>query len=89
MMLGGRETMPAFKKTTDLFNYFRRKAQEFGCNPRFDSKIDDIHAMNEKGSNGVPGCLCSVKFVPCPCGGALKQIEKNGECHCEIFVRKK
>lgn len=79
--------MSAFKKTTDLFDYFRRKAQEFGCNPCFDSKIADIHAMNEKGSNEVPGCLCSVKFRKCPCDGVEKQIEKNGECHCEIFRR--
>lgn len=79
--------MPAFTSITNLFDYFRREAQKLNCNPCFDSKIADIHAMNEKGSNGKPGCLCSIKFVPCPCGGALKQIEKDGECHCEIFRR--
>ncbi|MEN6293139.1 MAG: hypothetical protein ABFD07_14150 [Methanobacterium sp.] len=43
--------------------------------------------MNEKGTDGVPGCLCSIKFVGCPCKAAPAQIEKDGECHCEIFRR--
>lgn len=43
--------------------------------------------MNEKGRNGKPGCLCAVKYVPCPCNAAEKQIAKDGECHCEIFKK--
>lgn len=79
--------MAAFEFTTDLFDYFRHKAQDFGCNPCFDGKIGEIRAMNEKGKDGKPGCLCIIKYVPCPCGIAKKQIEEDGMCHCEIFER--
>jgi len=80
--------MVAFDKTIDLYSYFRQKAQELDCNPCFDDKQAEIEAMNEKGMNGVPGCLCSIKFVGCPCKAAPEQIENDGECHCEIFRRK-
>lgn len=80
--------MPAFPTLTELYSYFRQKAQEFNCNPCFDLKQAEIEEMNEKGANGVPGCLCAIKFVGCPCTAAEKQIEKDGMCHCEIFRRK-
>ncbi len=79
--------MSAFDKTTDLYNYFRHEARELNCNPCFDDKQAEIEAMNEKGTNGTPGCLCAVKFIACPCKGAAAQIEENGECHCGIFRR--
>lgn len=77
--------MPAFERTTDLYSYFRQNAQELNCNPCFDNKQTDIEAMNEKGRDGKPGCLCCAVFVACPCGGAKGQIERDGECHCGIF----
>ncbi len=79
--------MPAFYTVTELFNHFRRNAQALGCNPCFDSKIEEIEAMNEKGSNGVPACLCKTD-TGCPCKDAQKEIERDGECYCGIFRRK-
>lgn len=79
--------MPAFTSTTELFNYFRYHAQEFGCKLCFDDKQAEIEQMNERGSNGTPGCLCKVNS-PCPCKGAAKEIETDGMCYCEIFMRK-
>lgn len=79
--------MPAFDTTIDLFDYFRKKAQELNCNQCFDSKKAEIEEMNSKGSNGVPGCLCRMN-TPCPCKGVAKEIENGGSCYCEIFVRK-
>jgi ferredoxin-thioredoxin reductase catalytic subunit len=78
--------MPAFDSTSELFDYFRRKAQAFGCNPCFDSKIKELRAMNKKGSDGIPGCLCRVNTT-CPCGAAAIEIERDGSCYCEIFER--
>ncbi len=78
--------MPAFDKTTDLYSYFRQKAQEFNCNPCFDLKQAEIEEMNEKGANGVPGCLCRIN-TPCPCKRAANEIEESGSCYCEIFKK--
>jgi len=81
--------MPAFdsENETGLYNYFRYNAQQMNCNPCFDGKKDEIHAMNEKGSDGVPGCLCRSN-TPCPCKAAQKEIERDGMCYCEIFRRR-
>jgi len=82
--------MPAFdsEDETGLYNYFRYQAQQMNCNPCFDDKKEEIEAMNEKGSNGVPGCLCRSN-TPCPCKAAPTEIERDGMCYCEIFVRTK
>lgn len=76
--------MAAFDTKTGLYNYFRRKAQELNCNPCFDSKQAELEEMNEKGANGVPGCLCRMN-TPCPCKGVVKEIERDESCYCEIF----
>ena len=78
--------MPAFTRSTDLYSYFRQKAQELECNPCFDDKQAEIEAMNEKGMNGVPGCLCRMN-TPCPCEKGKIEIKEDGICYCEIFRR--
>ena len=78
--------MVAFTLVTELFNYFRVLAQKYNCNPCFDDKIKEIEAMNEKGQNGKPACLCKTN-TSCPCKGAPDDIEKDGACYCEIFRR--
>lgn len=78
--------MAAFLLTTELFNYFRHHAQQMNCNPCFDDKKDEIHAMNETGSNGVPGCL-RRENTQCPCKAAMVEIENDGTCYGGIFVR--
>lgn len=83
--------MAAFELDINLYSYFRQNAQSFECNPCFDGKKAEIEAMNEKGANGVPCCLCRDK-TPCPCP-KWKQIVKSGtakkgdKCYCEIFVK--
>jgi hypothetical protein len=79
--------MPAFNTTTELFDYFRRNARKLNCNPCFDDKQTEIREMNEKGSNGLPACLCKANTV-CPCQGAVTEIERDGACYCEIFIKK-
>ena len=78
--------MPAFRLETDLFDYFRRKAQELECNPCFDDKQEEIEAMNKEGANGIPNCLCRAK-TPCPCKKGVREIQEDGICYCEIFKK--
>lgn len=80
--------MVAFNTTEELNNYFENQAQILRCKQDFSEKQADLIAMNKKGRDGKPGCLCAIKYVPCPCIRAPEQIEKDGECHCEIFRRK-
>lgn len=79
--------MPAFPTTTELFDYFRRNAQKLNCNPCFDDKQAEIREMSEKGSNGLPACLCRID-ISCPCENALIEIVKTGKCSGGIFMRK-
>ena len=79
--------MSAFDTTTELYNFFRKTAQDLGCNLCFDSKQPEIEAMNNEGTDGKLKCLCKLGTV-CPCEEALGEIEQDGKCFCEIFVRK-
>jgi len=79
--------MAAFELTTELFDFFRRTAIELGCKYNFDDKQKELNAMNEKGKDGKPGCLCTVVFVPCPCPKGKKGIAEHGICGCEIFEK--
>ena len=79
--------MSAFDTTTELYNFFRKTAQSFDCNLCFDSKQPEIEAMNNEGTDGKLKCLCKLGTV-CPCEEALGEIEQDGKCFCEIFVRK-
>ena len=78
--------MTAFTSTTELYNYFRKNAQALGCNLCFDSKQPEIEAMNKEGTDGKPKCLCKLGAF-CPCEDAQKEIEQDGKCYCEVFVR--
>jgi ferredoxin-thioredoxin reductase catalytic subunit len=77
--------MAAFETLTELYSYFRQKAQEMNCNPCFDKKQKEIEIMNENGSNGHPACLCK-KGSSCPCKTVEKELARDGICYCEIFV---
>ena len=77
--------MAAFDKATDYMYYIQRIARYNNCKINFDDKLTEIEKMNEKGSNGVLGCLC--KNSPCPCKDLKKDLEANGICYCEIFKR--
>jgi len=80
--------MTAFPENsvTKTLSYLRQKASEMGCNTCFDGSMIEVMEMNEKGSNGVLACLCKAN-TPCPCSGAVKEIERDGSCYCEIFRR--
>ena len=80
--------MAAFDSITDLYDYYRRTAQKLGCGVCFDGKQKEIEVMNENGSNGLPACLCK-KGSSCPCRNVEKELERDGICYCEIFVRVK
>ena len=73
--------MSAFELTTELYDYYRRKAVALGCNPCFDDKQKELEIMNENGSNGLPACLCK-KGSSCPCRTVEKELERD-----EIFKR--
>jgi hypothetical protein len=79
--------MTAFNSTTELFNFFRKTAIDLNCNPNFDLKQKELNAMNEKGIEGKPGCLCTAVFVQCSCPKGKKDIIEYGICGCEIFKR--
>jgi len=78
--------MSAFNSTTELYNHFRKTAQSLGCNLCFDSKQAEIEEMNKEGTDGKPKCLCKLGTV-CPCEEAQEEIEQDGKCYCELFVR--
>jgi len=78
--------MPAFILYTELFNFFRRKAREFGCNPCLDRSIKKIELMNVKGTPGKPACLCKVD-TSCPCEDVIRELEADGVCYCGIFEK--
>ncbi|MDD4588900.1 MAG: hypothetical protein PHG06_00525 [Parabacteroides sp.] len=80
--------MAAFNSTTELYDYFRHKAQDLNCNPCMDRHIKKIELMNEKGESGTPACLCKVGTM-CPCEGANRELEADGVCYCGIFERLK
>ena len=79
--------MAAFNSTTELYDYFRHKAQDLGCNPCFDNTQAEIEVMNREGSDGKPKCLCKLG-ISCPCEEAPGEIERDNECYCGIFRRK-
>lgn len=84
--------MPAFEDNdspyTNTFNYFRKQAIALDCDPNFDQQESELIEMNKKGRDGVPGCLCTATYVPCPCVKGKRDVEEKGICHCEIFRRK-
>ncbi|MCU7526794.1 MAG: hypothetical protein HF308_20175 [Ignavibacteria bacterium] len=80
--------MTVYNTTIELFDHFRKIAQEYGCNPCFDGVQEEIHAMNEKGEGETFYCLCKLNTT-CPCSKLEAELEKNGVCHCGIFRRVK
>ena len=32
-------------------------------------------------------CPCRVEAVPCPCPMHRQEIEEQGRCHCNLFVK--
>lgn len=79
--------MSAFDTTTELYNFFRKTAQDLGCNLCFDDKQPEIEAMNKEGTDGKLKCRCKLETF-CPCDEAQEEIEQDGKCYCEVFVRK-
>lgn len=78
--------MAAFDSDTDLYSYFRQEAQKLNCKVCFDKKQDKINKMNNKGSGGVPACLCKVN-TPCPCDDVKEDLERDGVCYCVVFEK--
>lgn len=83
--------MSAFEQSpcSNILNYFRENAIKLGCNPNFDSKLDDLLTMNDEGKNGIPSCLCHIG-VACPCKKWIKDsvtAERGTRCYCEVFVK--
>jgi ferredoxin-thioredoxin reductase catalytic subunit len=82
--------MTAFESQTDLEKWYVEKAVELNASTLIDDEVrEKLATVNEKGKNGVPSCACAIKFSLCPCKNAKEQIEKDGECHCELFKRLK
>jgi len=43
-----------------------------------------IKAINKKNGN----CPCRMKEVPCPCPMHKDEVEKQGSCTCNLFVKR-
>lgn len=43
-----------------------------------------IKAVLRKNGN----CPCRLDETPCPCSSHLEEVEKDGKCHCNLFVKK-
>jgi ferredoxin-thioredoxin reductase catalytic subunit len=80
--------MTAFESQTDLEKWYIETAAELNASTHIDDDTrEKLAAMNANGKNGVPSCLCTIKFSRCSCANAKKQIENEGECHCELFKK--
>lgn len=80
--------MAAFDSQKDLEKWFVEKATELNAKTEIDDDTKEKLAdMNAKGRNGIPCCLCAIKFSRCPCLKAKEQIKNDGECHCELFKK--
>lgn len=80
--------MAAFDSQVDLEKWYVKTAEELNAKTEIDDETKEKLAdMNAKGRNGIPGCLCAIKFSKCPCLKASEQIVKYGECNCELFEK--
>jgi ferredoxin-thioredoxin reductase catalytic chain len=43
-----------------------------------------IKGVNKKEGN----CPCRLTPTPCPCPHMVDEVEKDGKCHCNLFVKK-
>lgn len=68
----------------DLKNLLNKYA--FENNLDFSSMSDRVIEAVVKNEGNCP---CRTGLVPCPCPMSLKEVEEQGRCTCNLFVKKK
>lgn len=68
-----------FKHVVELY----AKAKGYQLSPFADKIIN--RCLNA--TNGC--CPCDVSRGYCPCSEHVKEVEENGHCHCNLFVKEK
>lgn len=43
-----------------------------------------IKGVNKKNGN----CPCRLQEVPCPCSFMVEEVERDGRCTCNLFIKK-
>lgn len=76
------EGMSSNDKVAEWKEKLEKQAKEDGV---FLSKHTDniIKALIRKNGN----CPCRVEPVSCPCSYRTKEIEAEGHCHCNLFIK--
>lgn len=86
------------KKIEEVIQEYEEYAKNNGFNLNPDRKIVEniINALIEREKKfGKRYCPCrritgdkeEDKKIVCPCAYHKEEIEKNGHCHCNLFVR--